>query len=302
MSQQAIGKILLIAKGAYDASETYNVLDWVRYNGRAWVCKNNGTIGVAPSESEYWALLAQDGSGGSGSGDMTKAEYSTNGTYGVVDSAVTLSGLTASIAELNYMDNVTSDVQTQLNGKIANPVAKSDGQVLTYDGNNNVWKAQTPTSGVTTLAALTDVTVSSPTSGQALVHNGSNWVNGSYDYTNLANKPTIPTVDQTYSSVSANAQSGTAVAGAIQGKANTSALDVWTGVQSVSSGSVTFSGIDDSAGTNGYETYCDVTASSTNKNPSFQVSTISGAGTSNMSITYTTDADNGAHVKLRIIK
>ena len=66
MSQQAIGKILLIARGNYEATDTYNVLDWVRYNGRAWVCKNNGIIGVAPSESEYWALLAQDGSGGTG--------------------------------------------------------------------------------------------------------------------------------------------------------------------------------------------------------------------------------------------
>ena len=302
MSQQAIGKILLIAKGAYDAAETYNVLDWVRYNGRAWVCKNNGTIGVAPSESEYWALLAQDGSGGSGSGDMTKAEYSTNGTYGVVDSAVTLSGLTASIAELNYMDNVTSDVQNQLNGKIANPVSKSDGQVLTYDGTNQVWKAQTPTSGVTTLAALTDVTVTTPSSGQALTYNGSGWVNGAYDYTNLSNKPTIPTVDQNYNSTSTNAQSGTAVASAIQGKANTSALDEWTTTSTVSSGSVSFSAIDDSAGTNGYEPYCVVTSGSTNKNPTFQISSISGTGTSSMSVTFTTDADNGANVKLRILK
>ena len=302
MSQQAIGKILLIARGTYDATATYNVLDWVRYNGRAWVCKNNGTVGVAPSESEYWALLAQDGSGGSGSGDMTKAEFSTNGTYGVVDSAVTLSGLTASIAELNYMDNVTSDVQTQLNGKIGNPVSKSDGQVLTYDGTNQVWKAQTPTTGVNTLAALQDVTVTSAASGQALTYNGSGWVNGSYDYTNLSNKPTIPTVDQTYSSISANAQSGTAVAGAIQGKANTSSLDAWTATETVSSGSVSFSGIDDSAGTNGYEPFPNITSSSTNKNPTFQISSISGTGTASMSVTFTTDADNGTNVKLRILK
>lgn len=297
------GRVLLMGKGDYNSGVTYNALDFVRYNGASWVCKVDGTVNVTPASGANWQVLAQDGSGGgSGSGDMTKAEYSTNGTYGVVDSAVTLSGLTASIAELNYLDNVTSDVQTQLNGKIENPVTKSDGQVLTYDGTNQAWKAQTPSSGVTTLAALTDVTVSSATNGQALTYNGSNWINSAYDYTNLSNKPTIPTVDQNYSSTSTNAQSGTAVAGAIQGKANTSALDVWTGTQSVSSGSVTFSGIDDSAGTNGYETFCNITSGSTNKNPTFQVSSISGAGTSSMSITYTTDADNGAQVKLRIIK
>lgn len=129
----------------------------------------------------------------------------------------------------------------------------------------------------------------------------SDW-NASSGVSQILNKPTIPTVDQNYSSVSTNAQSGTAVASAVSGKANSSDLDEWTGTQSVSSGSVTFSGIDDSAGTNGYETFCNITSNSTNKNPSFQVSSISGAGTSSMSITYTTDADEGASVKLRIIK
>lgn len=38
------------------------------------------------------------------------------------------------------------------------------------------------------------------------------------DYDDLLNKPTIPTVDQSYSASSTNAQSGTAVASAISGK------------------------------------------------------------------------------------
>lgn len=79
--------------------------------------------------------------------------------------------------------------------------------------------------------------------------------------------------------------------------------DEWFGTSgTVSNGSVTFTGVDDSAGTNGYELFVNVTSSSTNKNPSSQISTLSGEGTSNMSITFTTDADNGATCKLRIIK
>ena len=79
--------------------------------------------------------------------------------------------------------------------------------------------------------------------------------------------------------------------------------DEWHGTTgTVSSGSVTFSGIDDSAGTNGYELFVNVTSSSTNKNPSSEISSISGEGTSSMSITFTTDADNGASCKLRIVK
>ena len=62
----AIGRVLLIPKGTYDSSATYNMLDWVRYNGKAWVCKVDGTINVTPTEGANWTLMAQDGSGGGG--------------------------------------------------------------------------------------------------------------------------------------------------------------------------------------------------------------------------------------------
>lgn len=57
-----IGRVLLIPKGDYNASATYNSLDWVRYNGCAWVCKVNGTVGVVPTETApEWQVLAKDG-------------------------------------------------------------------------------------------------------------------------------------------------------------------------------------------------------------------------------------------------
>lgn len=62
----SIGRVLLKPKGDYSSSATYNNLDWVRYNGKAWVCKVNGTINVTPTEGQNWTLLAQDGSGGGG--------------------------------------------------------------------------------------------------------------------------------------------------------------------------------------------------------------------------------------------
>jgi hypothetical protein len=53
----------------------------------------------------------------------------------------------------------------------------SDGQVLTADGLGGVaW--ETPAGGAGTLGDLTDVTISSPSSGQVLKYNGSAWVNG----------------------------------------------------------------------------------------------------------------------------
>ena len=62
MSQQAIGKVLLMPKGTYSGSVTYNQLDWVRYDGKAWVCKVNNTVGVTPVEGANWTLMAADGS------------------------------------------------------------------------------------------------------------------------------------------------------------------------------------------------------------------------------------------------
>lgn len=107
-----------------------------------------------------------------------------------------------------------------------------------------------------------------------------------------------------YDSTNAVADAGgiaSFVAGEISGKADSSDLDEWTAPTTVSSGSFTFSGLDDTQGW-GYKPYCVVNGSSTNKNPSSEISSITGSGTSNMSVTYTTDADNGATVYLRILK
>lgn len=56
-----IGRVLLISKGNYEANVIYNKLDWVRYNGSAWVCKKDLTKGITPEENDNWTLLASDG-------------------------------------------------------------------------------------------------------------------------------------------------------------------------------------------------------------------------------------------------
>jgi hypothetical protein len=167
----------------------------------------------------------------------------------------------------------------------------------------------------------------------------------------LANSSDIPTVDQTYSATSSNAQSGTAVASAISGKADSADVtaieqvipsgasasnklatandiptvndgqltiqqngtnkatftanqsgsataNILTGAfiktASVANNAVTFSEINDS-GTYGYDVFFNITGSSTNKSPYAKLTSISGAGTSNMSLTYETDADSGTN-------
>lgn len=95
----------------------------------------------------------------------------------------------------------TSDLDLSANSKYS----------LTMGGSSVIFKTPPNPSVPDELSDLTgDVSISTPQQNQILQYNGSKWAN--------ANMPTIPTVDQTYSSVSTNAQSGTAVAGAIAGK------------------------------------------------------------------------------------
>ena len=78
--------------------------------------------------------------------------------------------------------------------------------------------------------------------------------------------------------------------------------DMWkSGSTTVSNGQFTFSGLDDTQGW-GYTPYVNITDSSTEKSPYAKILTLTGAGTSNMSVTYETNADNGATVKLRIVR
>lgn len=51
-------------------------------------------------------------------------------TAGTADSATTLTGLTATVAELNYCDGVTNAIQTQLNGKASTAVASASSNGL----------------------------------------------------------------------------------------------------------------------------------------------------------------------------
>lgn len=57
------GRVILMPKGDYVATTTYVALDWVRYDGRAWVCKQS-CLGQVPHNGVYWQVLAQDGSVG----------------------------------------------------------------------------------------------------------------------------------------------------------------------------------------------------------------------------------------------
>lgn len=47
------GRILIIPKGDYNASTTYEMLDLVNYNGIPYLAKKTA-VGIAPTNAEYW--------------------------------------------------------------------------------------------------------------------------------------------------------------------------------------------------------------------------------------------------------
>lgn len=288
-------------------------------------------ITITPDAVGKKVTISSTGGGGGGStGDMIKAVYDHNND-GIVNSADTLAGLTASIAELNYTDGVTSNIQDQIDGKadavhthvmaditdldIPTTLAEltgdtthrvvTDSEKATWNGKQNALTAGagisivgntiSASSAASSLDDLSDVDITgTPSQGQALIVNAS----GKFANTSL----NIPTVNNGQLTIQQNGTNKATFTANQSGNATANIVtDDWVATGTVSGGAVSFSGIDDS-GNYGYKPFAEVTASSTNKNPSAQISTLSGTGTSSMSVTYTTDADDGTTVKLRRIK
>lgn len=50
------GRILIMAKGDYDSTKGYEMLDLVRHSGTSWLAKKEVPVGIEPSiaNEEYW--------------------------------------------------------------------------------------------------------------------------------------------------------------------------------------------------------------------------------------------------------
>ena len=245
-------------------------------SGNVYTCtKTGGSLLPDAAEWDYVMTLT----GGGGGGSVT-----------VIDNLTSVSTTDALSANQGRV------LKGYVDAKIANPSTKTDGQVLTYDAANDVWKAQTPTSGSTSLANLTDVSLSSPSNEQILKYNStsSKWENTA-----------LPTVDQTYGATSTNAQSGVAVASAVStgvaDKANTTDLDEWTAEQTLSLGdtTATFTGLSSSYA---YKPFIQVADGETPPTGTMVFSRTSATVTFSSAITSAQAAGGAAKIKLRIFK
>lgn len=121
-------------------------------------------------------------------------------------------------------------------------------------------------------------------------------------YNDLLNKPSIPTADVTYNPLSANAQSGVAVASAISTKADDEDLDTWTSAATQLNGAVVFDNLNPNYG---YDLYLYQTTNGIVPN-AYPTQTVQATGTQTgtIKLTYTISGgvDGSTQFKLRINK
>lgn len=80
---------------------------------------------------------------------------------------------------LDWEEVIVSDSLLLIEDEVAHGIIVSDGEVLQWSASHNRWEPGQGGGGSSTLAGLTDTTITSPTDGQFLVYNGttSKWVN-----------------------------------------------------------------------------------------------------------------------------
>lgn len=286
---------------------------------------NSGT-----SEAAVFDFGIPKGADGSGSGDMTKAEYATNGEAGVVDEAITLKGLTASITDLNKTSNLatvattgaysdlsgkptlatvaTSGSYNDLSNKPTIPAAvavKGDAETTYRTGNVNLTKANIGLGNVGNFKAVSTVAsqgLSDTEKSNARTNIGAGTSSFSGSYNDLSNKPTIPTVNNGQLTIQQNGTNKATFTANQSGNASADIItDEWSTEQTLSAGdtSKTFTGMNTSYG---YRAFVQVADGETPPTLTSMVTSGTSITVTFSEITNAQAAGNVAKIKLRIIK
>ena len=130
----------------------------------------SGPLSSPPANKSYYTWSEYVGKSGTGSGDMTAAEYAPSGIYGKVDNAINADNATNATNATNA-DNATNAVNatnatTATNATNASNLKKSDGTTVDADT-------------ITTKLSKVDNKIDKPTSateGQVLTYRNNEWV------------------------------------------------------------------------------------------------------------------------------
>ena len=95
--------------------------------------------------------------------------------------------------DAGYLTDITGENLGELSDVTITSV--TSGQVLSYNG--SAWVNAAAAGGASALDDLTDVTITSAASGEVLRYNGSSWVDAQLAYSDLSGTPTLATVATT---------------------------------------------------------------------------------------------------------
>jgi hypothetical protein len=168
--------------GDWNSGTTYAIGDAVYYDGSAYYSILAGTNQVPSLTPSYWSIIAQKGSAGA-QGPTGVTPTLTIGTVTATGPAgtpsVSITGATLSFVLQQGPTGAASTVTgpTGPSGVLTQSTAPGDTAVI--------WMDTTITGSQMALDDLNDVVVTSASTGQTLIHNGTNFVNTtvpSYNY------------------------------------------------------------------------------------------------------------------------
>lgn len=150
----------------YDNAKTYKKYNRVVYQGSSYECKVDTSVGVLPTNTTNWILIALKGTDGLG-GDMFKNVYDTNDN-GIVDNAEKVNNHTV---ESDVPSGVVWSDIGKIGSKPVDITGLADGNGLKYDNTNQKWIPSTDLQDLktqledTTLNTFTTNNVITPLTG-----------------------------------------------------------------------------------------------------------------------------------------
>ena len=82
MAKQILGRVSIVFKGEYNSTTNYEKLDIVSYNGSSYACLKD-CVGVIPTDTTYWQLVAQKGEQGEQGIQGEQGEQGIQGIQGI---------------------------------------------------------------------------------------------------------------------------------------------------------------------------------------------------------------------------